>query len=99
MRRQLPDLDPKNLLPISFEVLKGSITMGNHTTESLLMGQFRRAYGTYGIVQSRSRLDDHKQLLRTKFENATIIWVENPDYWKSVHDIGRDVNESFLQSE
>ncbi|KAL5523541.1 hypothetical protein ACEPAG_7714 [Sanghuangporus baumii] len=99
LRRQLPDLDPKHLLPISFEAVKGSITMGNHTTESLLMAQFTRASGTYGVVQSRSRLDDHKQLLRIKFENATINFVENPDYWKSTYNIARDVNECFLQSD
>ncbi|KAL5507471.1 CSF1 [Sanghuangporus vaninii] len=99
LRHQLPDLDPKHLLPISFEVVKGAITMGNHTTESLLMAQFTRASGTYGVVQSRSRLDDHKQLLQIKFENATINCVENPDYWKSTYDIARDVNECFLQSD
>lgn len=50
-RRQLPDLNPKSLLPISLEASKGAITMGNHTTESLLLAQFTFASGTYGIVQ------------------------------------------------
>lgn len=98
-RRQLPDLNPRNLLPLSFEAVKGAITMGNHTTESLLLGQFSRAYGTFGIIQSRSRLDDHKQLLRISFKDAAISCVENPDYWGSSQDIGKNVNECFVHLE
>lgn len=51
MRRQLPDLNPKSLLPVSLEATKGAIILGNKTTESLLMAQFAAAEGTYGIVQ------------------------------------------------
>ncbi len=50
-RRQLPDLDLKSLLPISFDATKGAILLGNHTTENLLLAQFTSASGTYGIVQ------------------------------------------------
>ena len=99
IRRQLPDLNPRNLLPLSFETVKGAITMGNHTTESLLLGQFTRAYGTFGIVQSRSALDDHKHMLRISFKDAAISCVENPDYWGSNQDIGKSVNECFVRLE
>ncbi|EJD02702.1 uncharacterized protein FOMMEDRAFT_146573 [Fomitiporia mediterranea MF3/22] len=99
IRTQLPDLDPKNLLPLSFSVDKGAITMGNHTTENLLLGQFASAAGTYGIVQPRSKLDDYKQMLRITFKDAGISFVENPDYWTSNTGIGKSVNETFTESE
>lgn len=49
-QQQLPNLDPKDLLPISLEVLKGAITIGNASTPNLLAAEFQRGEGTYGIV-------------------------------------------------
>ncbi|THH07232.1 hypothetical protein EW145_g3529 [Phellinidium pouzarii] len=99
IKRHLPDLDPKNLLPLSFTATKGAITMGNHTTENLFMAQFARATGTYGIVQSRSELDFHKQLLRVEVKDATISCIENPDFWKSGYEIGKEVHDNLVKKD
>lgn len=47
---QLPDLDPKSLLPFSFEALKGSIICGNPSTPTVLVAEFKRTEGIYGLV-------------------------------------------------
>lgn len=48
VRGQLPDLDPKSLLPLSFYVRKGIITCGNISTPSLLVAEFTTADGAFG---------------------------------------------------
>ena len=50
VKRQLPNLDPKDLLPIGIEVAKGAIIVGNRSTPELLVAEFRNTRGTYGIV-------------------------------------------------
>jgi hypothetical protein len=50
LRSQLPDLDFKDLLPLSFEGLNGGIVLGNMATPNVLVGEFSRADGTFGIV-------------------------------------------------
>ena len=91
LKTQLPDLDPKHLLPVSYEVSKAAITMGNHTTESILLAQSVQTSGTYGIVQARSKLDPYRQLLRMSFDKVKISLLENPDYWDSNQALGTDV--------
>ena len=56
LQQQLPYLDPKDLLPISLEIIKGAVTIGNASTPNLLAAEFQRAEGTYGIVEARSIL-------------------------------------------
>jgi len=51
LRRQLPNLDPLELLPLGFDVLKGAIVIGNASTPNLLVSQFQKAEGTYGITE------------------------------------------------
>lgn len=51
LQLQLPNFDLKNFLPISFEATKGAIICGNASTPSLLVAEFHRAEGTYGVVQ------------------------------------------------
>lgn len=51
VRRQLPTLDPKDLLPLGIEVTKGAITCGNPSTPNLLVAEFQRTEGMFGIVQ------------------------------------------------
>ncbi|KAH8118988.1 hypothetical protein DFH11DRAFT_1696800 [Phellopilus nigrolimitatus] len=99
MKRQLPDLNPRNLLPLSLDVVKGAITMGNHTTENLFMVEFAQAMGTYGNVQSRSKLDFYKQLFRVSLRDAAISCVENNDYWDNNRHIGKKVQECFTKTE
>ena len=50
-RRQLPSLDPKDLLPLGLEVTKGAITCGNSSTPNLLVAEFQRTQGAFGIVE------------------------------------------------
>ncbi len=52
-RKQLPNLDPKDLLPIGVEVYKAAIVCGNNGTPSLLVAEFEQADGTYSIVPVR----------------------------------------------
>lgn len=73
--------------------------MGNHTVENLFMGEFKRVSGTFGLVQSRSKLDLHKQLLRLTFNEVAISCIENPDYWEGGIDMGRDVRKSLTKTE
>ncbi|KAK7057149.1 hypothetical protein R3P38DRAFT_1162521 [Favolaschia claudopus] len=80
IRRQLPTLDPKDLLPLGLEVMKGAIICGNPSTPNLLVAEFRRTEGTFGIVQSRSKYDLYKQLLHLTFQNALFRHVQNDDY-------------------
>jgi hypothetical protein len=50
-RRQLPNLDPKDLLPLGIEVIKGAVICGNSSTPNLLVAEFQRTEGTFGIVK------------------------------------------------
>lgn len=49
--RQLPNLDPIELLPLGIDVLKGAIVIGNPSTPTLLVAQFQKAVGIYGVTQ------------------------------------------------
>lgn len=50
LKQQLPNLDPKDLLPLGIEVNTGSIIMGNPSTPTMLVAEFRTANGTFGVV-------------------------------------------------
>jgi hypothetical protein len=50
LRSQLPDLDSKDLLPLSFEGLNGGIVLGNMATSNVLVAEFSRADGMFGTV-------------------------------------------------
>ncbi|KAI0645908.1 hypothetical protein C8Q79DRAFT_910949 [Trametes meyenii] len=89
LQHQLPNLDPKDLFPISLEVVKGAITIGNASTPSLLAAQFQRAEGTYGIVESRSKHDFYKQVLNVKLQSPSVSYVENDNYTNTMAEIGR----------
>ncbi|KAJ7287460.1 hypothetical protein C8J57DRAFT_1431026 [Mycena rebaudengoi] len=80
VRRQLPTLDPKDLLPLGIEVTKGAIICGNPSTPNLLVVEFKRTEGMFGIVQSRSKYDLYKQLLHLSFQQALARYVQNDDY-------------------
>jgi hypothetical protein len=53
LRGQLPDLDAKKLLPISFECFNGGIVCGNLATPNILVAEFNRADGFFGTVPVR----------------------------------------------
>lgn len=50
---QLPDLNVKDLLPLSFEGLNGGIVCGNMSTPNILVAEFSRADGSFGTVMVR----------------------------------------------
>jgi hypothetical protein len=56
VKHQLPNLDPKDLLPFGIEAIKGAIICGNSSTPNLLVAEFQRSEGTFGIVEVRNAL-------------------------------------------
>lgn len=50
LRSQLPRIEFKDLLPVSMEVEKGAIICGNASTPNLLVAEYKKAEGTYGVV-------------------------------------------------
>ncbi|KAJ7497366.1 hypothetical protein FB451DRAFT_229194 [Mycena latifolia] len=88
VRRQLPTLDPKDLLPLGIQVTKGAIICGNPSTPTLLVAEFQKTEGMFGIVQSRSKYDLYKQLLHLSFQQALIRYVENDDFRGSMAATG-----------
>ncbi|RDX54978.1 hypothetical protein OH76DRAFT_1397305 [Lentinus brumalis] len=98
VRHQMPNLDPKDLLPISFEITKGAVTIGNASTPNLLVAEFRRAEGTYGIVEARSKHDLYKQVLSIKLHTPSMSYVENESYNDRMTEIGRKFHEQIDRS-
>ncbi|KAJ7096249.1 hypothetical protein C8R44DRAFT_371827 [Mycena epipterygia] len=86
--RQLPTLDPKDLLPLGIEVTKGAIICGNPSTPNLLVAEFQKTEGMFGIVQSRSKYDLYKQLLHLSFQRALVRYVQNEDFRGSMATTG-----------
>ncbi|KAI6040347.1 hypothetical protein EDC04DRAFT_2894324 [Pisolithus marmoratus] len=91
VKRQMPYIDPKALLPLSIEAFKCSITCGNPSTPSLMIVECHRTNGTFGIVPARSKCDLYKQLLNLRFQDAYLRLVENPDYQRAMPDIGHSI--------
>ncbi|KAF8554692.1 hypothetical protein OG21DRAFT_1508579 [Imleria badia] len=91
IKRQMPYLEPKDLLPISIEVFKLAIVCGNPSTPSLMVAECHRADGTFGIVRARSKCDLYKQLLNFKFQNALVHLVENKHYQGSMAVVGQTI--------
>ncbi|KIJ61338.1 hypothetical protein HYDPIDRAFT_177084 [Hydnomerulius pinastri MD-312] len=81
IKRQMPYLDPKDLLPISIEVFKLAIVCGNPSTPNLMVAECHRADGTFGIVR----------LLNFKFQNTLVHLVENEDYQGTMPNIGHSI--------
>ncbi|KAI0288543.1 hypothetical protein BC826DRAFT_1107677 [Russula brevipes] len=89
---QLPDLNVKDLLPISFEGLNGGIVCGNMSTSNILVAEFSRADGSFGTVMSKSSLDPYKQQLNIKFQNATINLEKNDQFLAPMTDTGSHIH-------
>ncbi|KAG2036116.1 hypothetical protein BDR03DRAFT_898980 [Suillus americanus] len=94
IKRQMPYLDPNDILPIALELSKVAITCGNPSTPSLLVAECHRAEGTFGIVQARSKCDLYKQLLNLKFQKVLVQLVENDNYQGSMPTIGHRIHEN-----
>ncbi|KAI0342100.1 hypothetical protein BDW22DRAFT_1358216 [Trametopsis cervina] len=80
LKQQMPNLDPKDLLPLGIEVRKGAIIAGNESTPTLFVAEFESAEGTYGIVASRSKYDHYKQVINLRFHDAIVHFVDNDRY-------------------
>ncbi|KAH9171981.1 hypothetical protein EDB89DRAFT_2174254 [Lactarius sanguifluus] len=98
LRKQLPDLDFKDLLPLSFEGINGGIVLGNMSTSNILVAEFARADGVFGTVPSRSPLDLYKQVLNIKFQNATITFKENEQYLAPMVSTGSHIHEQLRRA-
>ncbi|KAF9012385.1 hypothetical protein BDQ17DRAFT_1496756 [Cyathus striatus] len=96
-KMQMPNLDPKELLPLGLEVSKGAIVCGNSSTSNLLVAEFQNTEGTFGVIPSKSKHDLYKQLLSLKFKNASIRYVHNDDYVDSMTTIGNLVHNRIAQ--
>ncbi|EGO25461.1 hypothetical protein SERLADRAFT_415036 [Serpula lacrymans var. lacrymans S7.9] len=88
VKRQMPYLDPKDLLPIAIEGLKGAIICGNPSVPNCMVVEFHRVEGTFGIVQ----------LLNLKVQNAAIRMVENDAFQRPMLTIGHDVHHGIESS-
>ncbi|KAA1471307.1 hypothetical protein DENSPDRAFT_799140 [Dentipellis sp. KUC8613] len=95
---QLPNLDPKSLLPVSFEGVKGAILCGNASTANTLVAEFSRASGVFGTVPARSKYDLYKQTLDIKFESASLSLVDNPLYQDSMSATGAKLHDHVANS-
>ncbi|OCH88869.1 hypothetical protein OBBRIDRAFT_779350 [Obba rivulosa] len=96
---QLPKLDPKELLPISFETTKAAIICGNVSTPSLLVVELSKAEGTYGIVEARSKFDQYKQMLNVRLHNPSVWLMKNEDYHEQMNNVGRKVQEHLKRAQ
>lgn len=113
IKRQLPHFDPNDLLPFGIEVIKGAIICGNSSTPNLLVAEFTRTEGTFGVVkvcrifmsfyclicspQARSKFDLHKQVLALKFQNALVRFVRNAEYVDPMTTMGELVQGRIAQ--
>lgn len=98
LKRQMPSLNPKDLLPIGISATKGVIICGNGSTPSLLVAEFQKAEGSYGIVQARSKLDFYKNVLGFKFHKTLIRYVENEDFQAPMTTTGQIIQEHIAAS-
>ncbi|KAF8271516.1 hypothetical protein EI94DRAFT_1770350 [Lactarius quietus] len=99
LQNQLPELDSKDLFPLSFEGINGGIVLGNMSTSNILVAEFARADGVYGTVPSRSPLDLYKQLLNIKFTNASITLKKNEQYQAPMVNTGSHIHEQLRKAQ
>ncbi|KAJ8503140.1 hypothetical protein ONZ45_g11120 [Pleurotus djamor] len=94
---QLPNLDPKELLPLGIDVTKGIIIIGNKSTPNLLLAEFKSTQGLFGVVQSRSKHDLYKQILNLKFQTVLVRYMENKDYCEPMATTGASLDATLRQ--
>jgi hypothetical protein len=47
---QVPTFELHDLLPIGINIIRGAIVVGNDSTPTILIGDFKRADGTFGTT-------------------------------------------------
>ncbi|THH30793.1 hypothetical protein EUX98_g3395 [Antrodiella citrinella] len=90
---QLPSFDLKDLLPLSIEATTAAFTLGNSSTPSMLVGEFRRAQGVFGVIPARSKHDLYRQMLSFTLENASMCLTENDRYTGAMSGKGQKLHE------
>ena len=86
-------------LPIAIHANTGSVVLGNSSTPMLLIIGFASVSGTYGAVDSRSKLDLYKQVYQFRFLQPKAILRTNIDYEKPIDTFGADVAHHIKESE
>lgn len=98
-KEQLPSLDFNDVLPMGLDVTKGVIIAGNHATPNLLVAEFTKSDGWYGVTQARSKLDLYRQTMTLHFHSPVIRFVQNDDYTQPMDTIGEGVREKAKESD
>ena len=53
LRAQMPTFELRDFLPISIDITRGAVVVGNDSTHTILIGGFNRADGTFGTTPVR----------------------------------------------
>jgi hypothetical protein len=80
IRSQLPQIDFKDLLPMSMEVEKGAIICGNASTPNLLVAEYTKAEGTYGILPVNFQFlptEIMKLIIFTHSRDPSVTFINN----------------------
>lgn len=86
-------------LPIDIRVNKGSIVVGNNATPMIIVAGFSEVSGTYGAVESRSKLDYYKQIAQLHFVNPKVVFRTNQDYVQPMVQHGEHVVTRLSEEE
>ncbi|KAG8685430.1 hypothetical protein FRC09_014744, partial [Ceratobasidium sp. 395] len=90
---RMPEINFNEILPVGLVIRKGALTIGNDSTPSILIMDLAGGNGTYGVSQSRSKLDEYKVIYDIQFDKVKIITRTNPDYRKRMLDRGKEILE------
>ncbi|KAK0484381.1 hypothetical protein EDD18DRAFT_1361385 [Armillaria luteobubalina] len=101
-KRQLPTLDPKELLPIGLDAAKGVIICGNNSTPNLLVAEFQRAEGNLGISQARTNdsiLDSYSPIpLQSRSKTPSFSTWRTGQYGDTMPTTGEMVSDRVQQN-
>ncbi|KAG8747816.1 hypothetical protein FRC10_011261 [Ceratobasidium sp. 414] len=92
-RIRMPEIDFNEILPVGLAIRKGALTIGNDSTPSILILDLAGGNGTYGVSQSRSKLDEYKVIYDIQFDKVKVVTRTNPDYRKRMLDRGEEIHE------
>ncbi|KAG9100753.1 hypothetical protein FS749_013050 [Ceratobasidium sp. UAMH 11750] len=92
----MPEINFNEILPVGLVIRKGALTIGNDSTPSILILDLAGGNGTYGVSQSRSKLDEYKVIYDIQFDKVKIVTRTNPDYRKRMLDRGKEIHEHLV---
>jgi hypothetical protein len=91
----VPSFEFQDLLPITFEVSKASLIVGNKASACLLLGQFQDAFGEYTIAKASSPQDLYKQIISVAGKECKLFLRENANYSGSIYTLGESISTSL----